>query len=146
MLQSQIAIRDCHTVIYGGTRKTRELAFPLYFPLRVGNKLLDEKKIERIKATDIWILAYDIWRFEARLPKHSAHNSIGGSEHVAVLLGRLRMAWLLRHFPPRVVWALYVMVNGFITIALLASLAVVTDSPFVFPSLGPTAYLLFIAP
>ena len=29
---------------------------------------------------------------------------------------------------------------------LLALLAVVTGSPFVFPSLGPTAYLLFIAP
>lgn len=38
------------------------------------------------------------------------------------------------------------MVNGFITIALLALLAVITGSPFVFPSLGPTAYLLFIAP
>ena len=38
------------------------------------------------------------------------------------------------------------MINGFLTIALLALLAVFTDSPFVFPSLGPTAYLLFIAP
>ncbi len=44
------------------------------------------------------------------------------------------------------VWAVYVAVNGFLTIALLALLAVVTGSPFVFPSLGPTAYLLFIAP
>jgi CBS-domain-containing membrane protein len=63
-----------------------------------------------------------------------------------VLLGHLRLAWLLDHFPPRVVWAIYVAVNGFLTIALLALLAVVTGSPFVFPSLGPTAYLLFIAP
>jgi CBS-domain-containing membrane protein len=63
-----------------------------------------------------------------------------------VLLGHLRLAWLLDHFPPRVVWAAYVAVNGFLTIALLALLAVVTGSPFVFPSLGPTAYLLFIAP
>lgn len=44
------------------------------------------------------------------------------------------------------VWAIYVAVNGFLTIALLALLAVFTGSPFVFPSLGPTAYLLFIAP
>lgn len=73
-------------------------------------------------------------------------SAIGGVEHVAVLLGRLRLAWLLRRFSPRVVWSLYVLVNGFITIALLALLAVITDSPFVFPSLGPTAYLLFIAP
>lgn len=70
----------------------------------------------------------------------------GGPEQVAVLLGRFRLAWLLRHFPARLVWSLYVLVNGFITIAILALLAVVTDSPFVFPSLGPTAYLLFISP
>jgi len=69
-----------------------------------------------------------------------------GFEHVAVLLGRIRLAWLLRRFPPRLIWALYVFINGFITIALLALVAVVTDSPFVFPSLGPTAYLLFISP
>ena len=69
-----------------------------------------------------------------------------GPEHIAVLLGRLRLAWLLDHFPPRVVWAFYIFINGFLTIALLALLAVVTGSPFVFPSLGPTAYLLFIAP
>lgn len=75
-----------------------------------------------------------------------AGSGIGGFEHVAVLLGRLRLSWLLRHFPERLVWALYVLVNGFITIGLLALLAVLTDSPFVFPSLGPTAYLLFIAP
>lgn len=63
-----------------------------------------------------------------------------------MLLGRIRLAWLLQHFSPRAVWSLYVLVNGFLTIALLALLAVVTDSPFVFPSLGPTAYLLFISP
>jgi CBS domain-containing membrane protein len=80
------------------------------------------------------------------LRNQGTNNSIGGFEHVAVLLGRMKLAWLLHHFPPRLVWALYVLVNGFLTIALLALLAVVTDSPFVFPSLGPTAYLLFIAP
>lgn len=69
-----------------------------------------------------------------------------GPEHVSVLLARLRLAWLLDHFSPRLVWSIYVLVNGFLTIALLALLAVITGSPFVFPSLGPTAYLLFIAP
>lgn len=73
-------------------------------------------------------------------------RGIGRPEQLAVLLERLRLTWLLRHFPPRLIWALYVFVNGFITIAILAGLAVVTDSPFVFPSLGPTAYLLFIDP
>ena len=69
-----------------------------------------------------------------------------GLDHVAVLLRRFRLAWLLDHFPPHAVWAFYIFINGFITIALLALLAVVTGSPFVFPSLGPTAYLLFISP
>ena len=37
-------------------------------------------------------------------------------------------------------------INSFITIGLLALLALVTGSPFVFPSLGPTAYLFFFSP
>ncbi len=80
------------------------------------------------------------------MPERIAGDSAGGLEHVAVLLARLRLAWLLNHFPSRAVWSVYMLVNGFLTIALLAMLAVVTGSPFVFPSLGPTAYLLFIAP
>jgi CBS domain-containing membrane protein len=67
-------------------------------------------------------------------------------EHVGVLLAHMRLGWLLRHFSPRLVWASYVGVNGFITIGLLAVLAFATGSPFVFPSLGPTAYLFFFSP
>ena len=69
-----------------------------------------------------------------------------GFEHVTALLTHLRMAWLLKHLPPRLVWAVYVGINGFVTIGLLALLALVTGSPFVFPSLGPTAYLFFFSP
>jgi CBS domain-containing membrane protein len=69
-----------------------------------------------------------------------------GFEHVGVLLTHMRMEWLLQHFPPRLVWAVYVCVNGFITIGLLGLLAFLTGSPFVFPSLGPTAYLFFFSP
>ena len=67
-------------------------------------------------------------------------------EHVELLLKRLRLPFLLRHLPPKLVWSAYVCVNGFVTIALLALLGEVTGSPFVFPSLGPTAYLLFFSP
>ncbi len=67
-------------------------------------------------------------------------------EHVGVLLAHMRLDWLLEHFSPRLVWAVYVFVNGFITIGLLAVLALLTGSPFVFPSLGPTAYLFFFSP
>jgi len=62
------------------------------------------------------------------------------------LLRKLRLDWLLHHFSPRLVRSLYVFVNGFITIGVLAVLTLVSRNPFVFPSLGPTAYLLFFSP
>jgi CBS-domain-containing membrane protein len=62
------------------------------------------------------------------------------------LLRKLRLEWLLHHFSPRLVRSLYVFVNGFVTIGVLALLALVSHNPFVFPSLGPTAYLLFFSP
>ena len=77
---------------------------------------------------------------------HDARAEHNGFEHVGVLLRRVRMEWLLQHFPPRLIWAIYVCINGFITIGLLGLLALLTGSPFVFPSLGPTAYLFFFSP
>ena len=77
---------------------------------------------------------------------YDAPTGQNGFEHVSVLLTHMRMEWLLQHFPPRLVWAVYVCVNGFITIGLLGLLALLTGSPFVFPSLGPTAYLFFFSP
>jgi CBS-domain-containing membrane protein len=62
------------------------------------------------------------------------------------LAARFRVTWLLKRFPERLVWAAFMFVNGFVTIALLAALAMVTHTPFVFPSLGPTAFLFFFTP
>lgn len=73
----------------------------------------------------------------------NAHTNFS---HVELLLERLRLPFLLRHLPPKLVWTTYVCINGFISIALLALLAEVSGSPFVFPSLGPTAYLFFFSP
>ncbi|NDQ56500.1 MAG: HPP family protein [Acidipila sp.] len=69
-----------------------------------------------------------------------------GKDHIVCLLQRFRLDWLLHHFPPRLVRSAYVFVNGFITIGVLALLALLSRNPFVFPSLGPTAYLLFFSP
>lgn len=80
---------------------------------------------------------------DQRIHADSAHS---GLDHVGVLLAHMRLDWLLKHFPPRLVWAAYVCINGFITIGLLALVALLTGSPFVFPSLGPTAYLFFFSP
>ena len=62
------------------------------------------------------------------------------------LVERLRLTRLLGRFPERPVWAVFMFVNGFATIALLAVLAMVTRTPFIFPSLGPTAFLFFFTP
>jgi CBS domain-containing membrane protein len=62
------------------------------------------------------------------------------------LVARFRLAGLLGRFPERPVWAAFMFINGFITIAMLAVLAMVTRTPFVFPSLGPTAFLFFFTP
>lgn len=69
-----------------------------------------------------------------------------GTDHILSLLRKLRLDWLLHHFSPRLVQSTYVFVNGFVTIGILALLALVSRNPFVFPSLGPTAYLLFFSP
>ena len=74
------------------------------------------------------------------------HLGHGGADYILSLLRRARLEWLLRHFPPRLVRSAYVFINGFVTIAVLALLALVSHNPFVFPSLGPTAFLLFFSP
>lgn len=61
-------------------------------------------------------------------------------------LDRIRLSHLLSRFPERPIWALFMFVNGFLTIALLSGLAWLSGTPFVFPSLGPTAFLFFFNP
>jgi CBS-domain-containing membrane protein len=62
------------------------------------------------------------------------------------LMERLRLSrWLLK-FPPRLILASFVFVNGFASVAILAGLALVLDTPFVFPSVGPTAFMLYFTP
>lgn len=62
------------------------------------------------------------------------------------LVERLRMVKLLKRFPERPVWAAFMFINGFITIAILAAVAMISNTPFIFPSLGPTAFLFFFTP
>ena len=62
------------------------------------------------------------------------------------LLSRLRMDRLLARFPPRPVWAAFMFINGFLSIALMSLAALATGTSFVFPSLGPTAFLFFFNP
>lgn len=74
-------------------------------------------------------------------PPHLHHEELG-----KVLLKRLRMPYLTKHFNARYVWAIFVFINCVVTIAILSLLAFVSGSSFVFPSLGPTAILFFMTP
>jgi CBS domain-containing membrane protein len=69
-----------------------------------------------------------------------------GAEVPLGLARRLKLIRLLRRSPARPVWAAFTIVNSFITIALLATLAMVSGTPFIFPSLGPTAFRFFFQP
>lgn len=43
-------------------------------------------------------------------------------------------------------WAVFVFSMGFVSIAILSAVAMISGTPFVFPSLGPTAILFFFHP
>lgn len=59
---------------------------------------------------------------------------------------RFRLPALEARLPARLVIAAFATINGFLSIAIMAVAALVTDEPFVFPSLGPTAFLFFFSP
>lgn len=67
----------------------------------------------------------------------------------AVVFGlarRARIPALTARRSNTTVMGLFAFVNGLISIAIMAAAAWVTGEPFVFPSLGPTAFLLFYTP
>ncbi len=62
------------------------------------------------------------------------------------LITRGRLPWLLQHHKRSVVLAVFSFISGCISIGLMTVIAVLTHSPFIFPSLGPTAFLFFYRP
>ncbi len=75
-------------------------------------------------------------------------HPIGGemSDIVSGLFARARIPWLLEHHARIPILALFSFINGCISIGIMATLAVITHTPFIFPSLGPTAFLFFYTP
>jgi CBS domain-containing membrane protein len=73
---------------------------------------------------------------------------IGGDMATIVfgLARRARLTALTERHNSTVVLGLFAFVNGLIAIGVMAGVALVTGEPFVFPSLGPTAFLLFYTP
>jgi len=67
----------------------------------------------------------------------------------AVVFGlaqRLRLPALMQRHDSTFVLGLFALINGVIAIGIMAFVAFVTGQPFIFPSLGPTAFLLFYTP
>src|SRR5215472_6518557 len=77
-----------------------------------------------------------------------AEHPIGGemSDIVGGLITRLRMPWLLQHHARAYVLSIFSFINGCISIGIMSALALITHTPFIFPSLGPTAFLFFYTP
>jgi len=55
----------------------------------------------------------------------------------------VQLPWLMQQYPRILVFALYNFLSGFLSIGLMAAFAVLLHSPFIFPSLGPTAFHYF---
>lgn len=62
------------------------------------------------------------------------------------LASRARVPYLVRAHSNTAVMGLFAFVNGVLSIAVMSGAAVLTGEPFIFPSLGPTAFLLFYTP
>ena len=72
-----------------------------------------------------------------------------GGDMAAIVYGlarRMRVPALVQRYDSTFILGLFALVNGVIAIGIMAFVAEVTGEPFVFPSLGPTAFLLFYTP
>lgn len=79
-----------------------------------------------------------------RVPgRHPAYGDLPAQVHG--LATRFGLRRLQQRHDTRAVLGAYVLINSAISIAILAGTAAVTRQPFVFPSLGPTAFVLFYA-
>ncbi len=67
----------------------------------------------------------------------------------AIVLGlarRLRVTYLIERYSSTFVMGWFALINGVLSIGVMAAAAWATGSPFIFPSLGPTAFLFFYTP
>ena len=72
-----------------------------------------------------------------------------GGDMAAIVFGlarRARLTSLMKRYDSTLVLAVFAFVNGLIAIGVMSLIAFVTGEPFIFPSLGPTAFLLFYTP
>ena len=73
--------------------------------------------------------------------RHPVYGDLPAQVHG--LARRFGLRRLEQRHDSRLVLGTYVLINSAISIAILAVIAALTKQPFLFPSLGPTAFLLF---
>jgi CRP-like cAMP-binding protein len=90
---------------------------------------------------DTTLLRIPIAEFQAILSQRPTLGDLlsetGRQQHVANVLHTSRLSRI---------WALFMFVNGFVSIAILTGLARLFDTPFIFPTLGAVAFLVFFTP
>jgi len=72
--------------------------------------------------------------------RHTLKDLLSQTGELQVQANAIRTTRLAR------MWALFMFVNGFISIGILCGLAMAFQTPFIFPSLGATAFLMFFTP
>ncbi|MGK2965464.1 MAG: HPP family protein [Tepidiformaceae bacterium] len=78
-----------------------------------------------------------------------AHPSRPAASRLARLrdfLHRYQYLPLTERYHPQLLLATFTFVNSFVSIALISTIAVIFNGPFIFPSAGATAFLLFFSP
>lgn len=79
--------------------------------------------------------------------QHESKSGAGQTNSEAPRLAhRLRIPVLIERHSSTSVMGAFALINGVISIGVMAAVAWVTGSTFIFPSLGPTAFLLFYTP
>jgi CBS domain-containing membrane protein len=84
----------------------------------------------------------------ARRP-HRPQSGPIGDDLAAIVAGlgeRLRVPALVKRHSSTSVMGSFAFVNGVISIGIMTIAALITNEPLIFPSLGPTAFLLFYTP
>ena len=81
--------------------------------------------------------------------KSAAEQGPIGGQMNSIVLGlsqRLRIPALVARHSSTAVMGSFALINGVVSIGVMAAAAYVTGTAFIFPSLGPTAFLLFYTP
>ena len=76
------------------------------------------------------------------------HNLAGGvDDYVHPPFPKsLQFVNLLNAYNKTFIVFMYCIINGFISMAIMAFVSMLSKNPFIFPSLGPTAFLFFFSP